>query len=109
MDAQLGVGAREMALDRAFADEQRGGDGRRALSRDREGDDLALPAAQRLRARRVPPRPGAGQLAGEEGLDGVEYLVGVAQSRPVIDAGYHINLTCIMIGEHVSDWIRGEA
>lgn len=48
MHAELGVGAREMAFRGPLADDQRGGDGGRALPCHREGDDLALALAEHL-------------------------------------------------------------
>jgi choline dehydrogenase-like flavoprotein len=114
-----------------------GGEGRRALSGYREGDDLALPAVQRLllqeetvssddalaayvratvstqfhpcgTARIGPPGDPiavVGQHCRVPAIPGLR--VADASVMPAIPPS-NINLTCIMIGEHVSDWIRGE-
>src|SRR5689334_7349054 len=87
MHAELDVDAREMALHGALAQEQRSRYGRRALPGQGQGDDLAFPPAQRLRPSRVSPVARPGGRAGEEGLDGVEDLVGVTQPGTVVCAG----------------------
>src|SRR5689334_19452083 len=87
MHAELGVGAREMALHRALAEKQRSRDGWSALPGHGQGDDLAFPPAQRLRSGRVPPGARPDGRAGKESLDRVEDLIGVTQPGPVVHAG----------------------
>src|SRR5438094_5796539 len=87
MHAELGVSTREMTFYRALTEKKGLGDGRRSLPGHGQGYDLPLPPAQRISPGRVthPPRPG--RRAGQEGLDGIQDLVGVAQPRPVIHPG----------------------
>src|SRR3954470_39852 len=88
MHAELRIGTPEMTFHCALAKEQRLGDGRCGLSGQGQRDNLTFSPTQCLSAGRVTPRPRPGQGAGNEGLDGIEDLIGVAQPRPVVDSGH---------------------